>query len=130
MMNVQKTESWRIFDDLLLFSLSEEVDWWKDLVTLLWKKWEDMAYWSNISSVVSFPGEYDMWWISITCYHVSNLLHYVVQFDEWERIAILQHASVLEKKDIEWVNEWYVTDESIQSEINQLELEWDIHMLV
>ncbi len=128
-MNIKKTEWWRICNDLLFFSpewVETTVPW---LIMLSWVKWDEMTYGKVQSSCISFPWEYDVSDVSITCYEVEDSLHYVIQFADGERYSLLQHAAVLEKKDIEWIDTWYVTDSWIQQEIEQLELEWDIIIL-
>lgn len=78
---------------------------------------------------VEYPWEYDVSGIAIQCLEAWWLLHYVVQFQEWRKIALVQNSLVLDKHDIDWVDTWYVFDNSVHMYLQQMEHEWDIVVL-
>lgn len=98
-------------------------------VTLSKTKWDIMNYGAWDTNVVSFPGEYDIAWLSVKCIDAGDMLHYVLHFEDNSWVAILQSSAALEKESIDGINTRYVADESIQKEIENLELEWEIKIL-
>ena len=98
------------------------------LITLSLKKSEIMNYGQGNTNVVSFPGEYDIEDISIKCIDAGDMLHYIIYVDE-TRIALLQSSAALEKENILGIDQWFVADESIKKEIENMEMDGDIMVM-
>lgn len=97
-------------------------------ITLQKTKWEIMQYGDKDTSIISFPGEYDVQWVSIKCIDAGDELHYIIHVDDtWT--AILQSTAALEKENIDGIDTRYVAGEDIQKELENLELEGEIKLL-
>lgn len=95
-------------------------------ITLSKTKWEIMNYGAGDTTTVSFPWEYDIAGLSVKCIDAGDVLHYVLHMEDNSWIAILQSSAALEKESIDGISTRYVAEESIQKEIENLELEWEI----
>ena len=91
-------------------------------VTLLKTKWEMMNYGLKDTNRISFPGEYDIKWVTYKCIDAGDMLHYIIHDLDGTWTAILQSSAALEKENIDGIDTRYVADESIQKEIENLEL--------
>ena len=88
-----------------------------------------MQYGESTVLPISFPWEYDRAGVLIKCYGTGDDLHYVLDLLSWSRVALIQSPAVLEQENIEWVETRYVMDDSIKTEIEQLELDGDVVIL-
>ena len=97
-------------------------------VSLSTSKGDIMKYGADAHMHIDFPGEYDVKGVSIVCIESSERLHFMVH-GEWHSFCLAQHRSLLDSKDLEEVDTWIVTDASIKSQLEAMEMEGEVVVL-
>ena len=87
--------------------------------------WDDMTYDKIDYNIINFPWEYDIKWNRIICLvWKDNKLNYLV-FMKQKKFWIIQSPDILESDEIQNMEYWLYTNDSVEKKIDQLELEWE-----
>ena len=97
-------------------------------ISLMLTKGEAVQYGETATRVVDFPGEYDIDSVAIKVSSIGDKLYFVVTFND-KRYALLQDKDVLEAENMENIDIWICTDQSIKEAIENLELDGEIVIL-
>jgi len=99
-----------------------------DRVSLSLTKGDIMKYGEETHMHIDFPGEYDVKGVSIVCIDSNDRLHYMVH-GEWLSFCVAQHRGLLDAKNLWEAETWLVTDESIKSQLESMEMEGKVIVL-
>ncbi len=87
--------------------------------------WDDMTYDKIDYNIINFPWEYDIKWNRIICLvWKDNKLNYLV-FMKQKKFWVIQSPDILESDEIQNMEYWLYTNDSVEKKIDQLELEWE-----
>ncbi len=123
MLDIKKSGEWIIVNDKIVFCDDFCAEDHTKYIIL--RKTINNDFLDNSSKEVNFPWEYDIKWIWIIVAEAKdNTLSYIINI--WnEKFSIIQHKSMLAHDDIEDSKYLLFFDDSIEHEINQMELEWE-----
>lgn len=119
------TDGYLIGKELLILTTDEPQ---KELINLCLHKGEIMRYGKSWVRVVDFPGEYEMWGISIACFESGGELHYLFRMED-EQIAIIRNTAVLEQESFDGIHQWICKDKACGDAVENLELTGTITIL-
>lgn len=91
-------------------------------------KWDAMRYGKQQTTIVDYPGEYDIEWISIRCVEADGMLSYIVHLDN-KQIAVLHNSAPLEKYSFDNIDVWLCLDDSIKDDVWRMEMEGEVRVL-
>ncbi len=126
MLNIEKTENWFIVDNKFYLT-NWEIN--NSLINLATEIWDNMNYWIKDYILINFPWEYDQEWYFIESYvWTNNKMNYVIKNSS--KIAIIQNPEIIEKQEIDWIDNWLYTDIYTEKILEKMELWWDrIHLI-
>lgn len=120
MVRVEHT-NWFTIENVFVFAPQEPVN---SLINLAAVTGEEMRYKNLPYTLIDFPGEYDLDWVSVLCFAGrEEKLNYLLDVSG-TKIAILQSPEILEQNtELSDAQVWLYTDDLISNKLDQLELE-------
>lgn len=111
-----------LIENKFLYSFSQPNWKYINLGTVIW---DDMTYDKIDYNIINFPWEYDIKWNRVICLvWKDNKLNYLV-FMKQKKFWVIQSPDILESDEIQNMEYWLYTNDSVEKKIDQLELEWE-----
>ena len=116
---------WRLINNSVYFGDHPEK---KTTIVLKMTKWLSMRYGVDEQFMIDFPGEYEHKSIVVRCWEAWGALHYILRFDEWETVALLQNPKSIDHDALQTVQVYYCADEDTKERLEQNEFEGEVRL--